>query len=33
MDADSAAGKLDFLFAEADREFDEGSARDWPART
>ena len=31
MDADSAAGKLDFLFEEADREAGEGSLRDWPA--
>jgi hypothetical protein len=31
MDRDSGAGKLDFLFAEAENESAEG-LRDWPAR-
>ncbi len=31
MDEDSAAGKLDFLFEEADREEATGQLRDWPA--
>jgi hypothetical protein len=30
MDRDSAAGKLDFLFEEADRDSADGSLRDWP---
>jgi len=31
MDADSAAGKLDFLFDEADRESAKGLLREWPS--
>jgi hypothetical protein len=31
LDRDSAAGKLDFLFDEADLETKEGAVRDWPA--
>lgn len=30
MDADSASGKLDFLFEEADNEMAQGSLREWP---
>lgn len=30
MDADSAAGELDFLFDEADEESAEGLLREWP---
>jgi hypothetical protein len=30
MDQDSAAGKLDFLFREAESESAQGSVRDWP---
>ncbi len=30
MDRDSAAGKLDFLFREAESEVEQGLARDWP---
>jgi DNA-binding transcriptional regulator YdaS (Cro superfamily) len=30
MDADAAAGKLDFLFAEADDERNSGKLTDWP---
>jgi hypothetical protein len=30
MDSDSASGKLDFLFDEAEKEVLEGSAREWP---
>jgi hypothetical protein len=30
IDADSAAGKLDFLFAEAEKESGQGIARPWP---
>ena len=30
MDQDSAAGRLDFLFAEADKEAEEGLLREWP---
>jgi hypothetical protein len=30
MDADSLAGKLDFLFDEADRESAGGLLREWP---
>ena len=31
LDSDSAAGKLDFLFAEADREVDDCLLRNWPS--
>ena len=31
MDADSSAGKLDFLFDEADRESAMGLLQDWPS--
>jgi hypothetical protein len=30
MDRDSSAGKLDFLFDEADRESAQGLLREWP---
>jgi hypothetical protein len=30
MDSDSAEGRLDFLFEEADREREKGKLRDWP---
>ena len=30
MDEDAAAGKLDFLFDEADRERKAAKLRDWP---
>ena len=30
MDRDSAAGKLDFLFREAESELDQGLVRHWP---
>jgi hypothetical protein len=30
LDHDSAAGKLDFLFDEADNEAREGQLREWP---
>ncbi len=30
MDEDSAAGKLDFLFQEAESEKEQGLARNWP---
>jgi hypothetical protein len=33
MDRDSAAGKLDFLFGEAESESAQGLLRDWPPRT
>ena len=33
MDADSASGKLDFLFEEADTESTHGFVREWPPRT
>jgi hypothetical protein len=32
IDRDSAAGKLDFLFDEAERESAAGLLRDWPPR-
>lgn len=32
MDRDSSAGKLDFLFEEAERESTQGLLREWPAR-
>lgn len=32
MDADSASGKLDFLFQEADSELAQGPLREWPPR-
>ncbi len=32
MDLDSAAGKLDHLFEEAEAEFNTGSRRLWPKR-
>jgi hypothetical protein len=32
MDRDSSAGKLDFLFREAENESAQGLLRDWPAR-
>ena len=31
MDKDAAAGKLDFLYEEADAERQAGQLRDWPA--
>lgn len=33
MDRDSAGGKLDDLFAEADNESAQGLLREWPPRT
>jgi hypothetical protein len=33
LDRDSVAGKLDFLFREAEQEESEGRARDWPAHS
>ncbi len=30
LDTDSASGKLDFLFDEAEHEFAHGLLRDWP---
>jgi len=33
MDRDSASGKLDFLFEEAESEAAQGPLRDWPPRT
>jgi hypothetical protein len=33
MDRDSSAGKLDFLFEEAERESGQGLLREWPPRT
>jgi hypothetical protein len=33
MDRDSSDGKLDVLFAEAEREAAVGSLREWPPRT
>jgi hypothetical protein len=32
LDQDSAAGKLDFLFQEAESESAEGLVRDWPPK-
>lgn len=32
MDADLSAGKLDFLFDEADSESEKGLLREWPSR-
>jgi hypothetical protein len=32
LDADSAAGKLDFLFDEIETESAKGPLRDWPTR-
>jgi hypothetical protein len=32
MDRDSSAGKLDFLFDEAERESTQGLLREWPSR-
>ena len=32
MDADSAAGKLDYLFNQADAALESGTLREWPAR-
>ena len=32
MEEDAAAGKLDFLFEEADRERAAGTLRDWPGK-
>jgi hypothetical protein len=32
MDEDSSAGKLDFLFEEAESESAQGSLREWPQR-
>ena len=32
LDADSSAGKLDFLFDEAARELPQGLLRDWPSQ-
>ena len=32
MDADSVAGKLDFLFDEAESESSNGQLREWPAQ-
>lgn len=31
MEGDAAAGKLDFLFSEADAEREAGMLRDWPS--
>jgi hypothetical protein len=31
IDADSASGRLDFLFEEVDREASEGSLTEWPS--
>jgi hypothetical protein len=31
LETDAAAGKLDFLFEEAEKERARGSLRDWPA--
>jgi hypothetical protein len=33
MDRDSTAGKLDFLFLEADQELAQGTVRDWPTQS
>jgi hypothetical protein len=33
IDRDSSAGKLDFLFAEADSESGAAPLREWPSRT
>lgn len=33
MDADAAAGRLDFLAEEAEREYPAGALRDWPGKT
>jgi hypothetical protein len=33
IDQDSFAGKLDFLFAEAENESAEGPLRDWPPQS
>jgi len=30
LNADSSAGKLDFLFSEAESEFAKGPLREWP---
>ena len=32
MDQDSVAGKLDFVFAEAESESAQGAVRDWPPK-
>ena len=32
LDRDSAAGKLDFVFEEADRETAQGLLREWPPK-
>jgi len=32
MDRDSSAGKLDFLFTEAESESEQGPLREWPQR-
>ena len=32
MDSDSSAGRLDFLFAEAESESADGLLREWPPR-
>jgi hypothetical protein len=32
IDRDSSAGKLDFLFTEAETESAQGHLRDWPSR-
>jgi hypothetical protein len=32
IETDSAAGKLDFLFEEAEKERASGGLRDWPAK-
>ncbi len=32
MDQDSSAGKLDFLFDEAEKESASGSAHEWPSQ-
>jgi len=31
LDADSASGKLDFLFADAESESEQGLVRNWPS--
>jgi hypothetical protein len=33
MDRDSVSGKLDFLFEEAEAEFNKGQCRNWPGNT
>ena len=33
LDRDSAAGKLDFLFEEAETEYQQNAVREWPPRS